>query len=70
MWYYLLFLIFVCDLILVLYSSIANLRLAGLSKLKVMSLEANDIIIVDGLSGLPNLQQLILSDNKIKRIGL
>ncbi len=48
--------------------SIANLHLRGLKELKVLTLENNDIVKVDGLSMLPALQQLVLAKNKIKRI--
>lgn len=49
-------------------SSIAALHLRGLTELRVLTLEGNDITRVDGLAGLPHLQQLVLAKNKIKRL--
>jgi len=49
-------------------NSIASLHLSGLKLLRVLTLEGNEITRIDGLQGLPNLQQLILSKNKIKKL--
>mmetsp|Transcript_46192 Transcript_46192/g.90974 ORF Transcript_46192/g.90974 Transcript_46192/m.90974 type:complete len:1578 (-) Transcript_46192:107-4840(-) len=49
-------------------TSIQSLNLKGLSQLRVLTLEANEIHRIDGLFGLGNLQQLVLAKNKIKRI--
>ncbi len=47
--------------------SIAALHLKGLHCLRVLTLEGNEISKIDGLAGLPALQQLVLAKNKIKR---
>jgi Leucine-rich repeat (LRR) protein len=49
-------------------ASIAALQLRGLNELRVLTLESNELTKVDGLNGLPALQQLVLSKNKIKRL--
>lgn len=49
-------------------TSIAGLQLLRMPELRVLYLQGNDIQQIDGLDGCPQLRELVLDRNKIKKL--